>query len=196
MYPVSYTHLDVYKRQASTQPSIPPPSNQSHSVQRVPSVINRSVSRTNTGSSPTYSVIPVCTPHDYAKFAQLFDRSTEESGFLAGNKAREIFLKAKLPTQTLGTIWGLCDRSNSGSLDKVEFVMAMHLIQLTLQQNAAVQNLPSTLPNYLWNSLNSTASSTLTPLSANNTGFSFTSGSGSVVRNPGIIRKPSLSRCV
>ncbi|CDO94349.1 unnamed protein product [Kluyveromyces dobzhanskii CBS 2104] len=178
----------------STQASIPLPSNASHSVQRVPSVMNRSLGRTDTGSSPAYTVIPVCTPHDFSKFAQLFDRSTLENGVLAGNKAREILMKAKLPTPTLGTIWGLCDRNNSGSLDKVEFVMAMHLIQLTLQQNPAVQNLPTTLPNYLWNSLNSTASSTMSPLSANSTGFSFTSGNGSVVRNPGVVRKPSLSR--
>lgn len=80
------------------------------------------------------------------------------------------------------------------SLDKVEFVMAMHLIQLIMQQNPAVQHLPATLPTYLWNSLNTTASSRMTPLSANSTGFSFNSGSGSVVRHSSVARKPSLSR--
>lgn len=195
LYQTPASKLPVFNQQAGVQSSgagtgAAPPA----TVQRNGSVMNRSVSKTNTGSPSTYAVIPVCTPHDYAKFSQLFDRSTDGSGVLAGNKAREIFIKAKLPTQTLGAIWGLCDRNNSGSLDKIEFVMAMHLIQLTLQQNPAVQNLPSVLPNYLWNSLTSTASSSMTPLSANNTGFSFSSGNGSVVRHSSIARKPSLSR--
>lgn len=183
--------LEVYQTPAPKLPTFL--NNSSASVPRMPQAPIRTISVSDTGSSSTYSVIPVCVPQDYAKFSQLFDRSTDGSGQLPGNKAREFFLKAKLPTPTLGTIWELCDRNNKGHLDKAEFVMAMHLIQLTLQHNPSVLTLPSSLPNYLWNSLSTTASSTITPLSANSTGFSFNSNSGSTQRHSSIARKPSLS---
>lgn len=137
-----------------------------------------SVSSNSTGNSTS---IPSISSHDVAKFSQLFDRSTNGAPTLPGNKAKEIFLKAKLPTQTLGSIWSLCDRNNSGYLDRTEFIAAMYLIQLTLTNNISVIPPPTSLPNYFWDSINATP----LPLSANSTGIS--------VSSP-VARKPSISR--
>ncbi|CEP63454.1 Ede1p LALA0_S08e02850g [Lachancea lanzarotensis] len=128
--------------------------------------------------------IPAVSPYDVSKFSQLFDRSTDGALSLAGDKAREIFLKAKLPTPTLGVIWNLCDRNDTGTLDKPEFIMAMHLIQLAMANNPAIGSLPDVLPNYLWDSIN-VPSAPRPEVSANSTGFS--------VNSP-VSRQPSLNR--
>lgn len=142
------------------------------------------VSAEPTGT-PVSSAIPAVSGYDVSKFAQLFDRSANGAQFLAGDKAKEIFLKAKLPTQTLGAIWALCDRNNTGTLSKPEFVMAMHLIQ-TAMLNPSVA-LPNTLPAYLWESVN-VRSPAHAPLSRSSTGLSSNS---SVARQPSIARVSS-----
>ncbi|SCU81673.1 LANO_0B03840g1_1 [Lachancea nothofagi CBS 11611] len=141
---------------------------------------------TDTGSSNT-NLIPAISPYDVSKFSQLFDRTTNGSPTLAGDKARDIFLKAKLPTPTLGSVWNICDRKNSGALDKQEFIMAMHLIQLAMANNPALASLPEVLPNYLWDSV-SAAMLSKPALSANSTGFSLNSP---VSHQPSLNRVPS-----
>ncbi|QLQ79020.1 hypothetical protein HG537_0B03670 [Torulaspora globosa] len=116
--------------------------------------------------------IPILAPQDVSKYSQLFERAANGSNSLPGDKAKEIFLKARLPTQTLGEIWGLCDRNASGSLDKTEFVMAMHLIQLCMSNSPSVNPMPHTLPGQLWNSIGASVAATVSPLSANSTGRS------------------------
>ncbi|AET41026.1 Ede1p Ecym_7178 [Eremothecium cymbalariae DBVPG len=103
-----------------------------------------------TGNTPS---IPTVSAHDFVKFNQLFDRSSEDGRIISGTKAKEVFLKAKLPNVVLGSIWTLCDRNNTGSLDRAEFTLAMHLIQLALAKHPAVATLPANLPQYLWNSV-------------------------------------------
>lgn len=125
----------------------------------------------SSNSTTNGNKIPMVSSHDIAKFSQLFDRSTEGS-LLSGTKAKEIFLKAKLPTSVLGSIWSLCDRNNSGSLTKVEFIIAMHLIQLTLSNSASVNPLPYSVPSYLWNLVLPSTSNIDSPLSVTSTGIS------------------------
>ncbi|SCU77662.1 LAME_0A01838g1_1 [Lachancea meyersii CBS 8951] len=144
------------------------------------------LSAVSTGSSNPSSV-PAISPYDVAKFSQLFDRSTEGAPNLAGDKAREIFLKAKLPTPTLGLIWNLCDRNNSGTLDKSEFIMAMHLIQLAMVNNPAIGTLSDRLPKYLWDSINMPMGAKPV-VSTNSTGASLNSP---VSRQPSLNRVPS-----
>ena len=69
-------------------------------------------------------------PNDYQKFSQLFIKTVGSAqGDLDGSRAKDIFLKAKLPTTTLGQIWSLVDRYNTGKLNVGGFVIAMYLIQ-------------------------------------------------------------------
>lgn len=70
---------------------------------------------------------------------------------LNGNAARDILMKAKLPTATLGQIWGLVDVQNAGQLDLSAFVVAMHLIHGLL--SGAIKNLPPFLPETVWHSV-------------------------------------------
>lgn len=93
--------------------------------------------------------IPPLTTADKSRFGSLFDRSippnSSDSRFIEGSVARDIFLKAKLPEETLGQIWALVDVDGRGKLSKNEFVVAMHLIQVTL--TGALPTLPPQLPS-------------------------------------------------
>ena len=145
--------------------------------------------------------LPVPSNNDIAQFGQLFDRSSNGQSVLPGDKAKDIFLKAKLPNQTLGEIWALCDRNASGLLDKSEFIMAMHLIQLVKNNNTNMIQLLNNhqpLPVTMWSSISqslsnnvSTSSTVPHPLSANSTGLS------SITSNPNqspIGRTSTISR--
>lgn len=83
----------------------------------------------------------------------MFVKTTgSESALLDGSIAKDIFLKARLPTATLGQIWSLVDLNNSGSLALPAFVMAMHLIHGLL--SGSVKQLPPFLPEHVWQSVN------------------------------------------
>lgn len=145
-------------------------------------IASTTVSSTTTTTTISSVDLPVPSNNDIAQFGQLFDRSSSGQSILSGDKAKDIFLKAKLPNQTLGEIWALCDRNASGSLDKSEFIMAMHLIQLVKNNNTNMIHLLSNhqpLPANMWSSIsralhnNVSAASTVShPLSANSTGLS------------------------
>lgn len=121
--------------------------------------------------------IPTLSSNDIAKFSQLFDRTAKGAQTVAGDKAKDIFLKARLPNQTLGEIWALCDRDASGVLDKSEFIMAMYLIQLCMSHHPSMNTPPAVLPTQLWDSIRLepvvvNQPNRTTPLSANSTGVS------------------------
>ncbi|KAK9390124.1 hypothetical protein V1515DRAFT_593020 [Lipomyces mesembrius] len=87
--------------------------------------------------------VPPLNPVERTRFVQLFESSTSDS-LLSGEQAREIFVRARLPTETLGQIWNLADVHHRGALDVIEFVIAMHLIQCTL--NGTLPALPPSVP--------------------------------------------------
>lgn len=89
---------------------------------------------------------------DVQKFLQLFAKTVgSATGDLSGARARDIFMKSKLPTATLGQVWVLVDRQNLGKLDRASFVIAMHLIQGLL--SGTVKQLPPFLPETVWQSV-------------------------------------------
>ncbi|RCK63512.1 EH domain-containing and endocytosis protein 1 [Candida viswanathii] len=97
------------------------------------------------------SISPV-SPVDYQKFSQLFIKTVgTPQGELGGAQAKDIFLKAKLPTPVLGQIWALVDRNNKGTLNVGAFVIAMHLIQGLL--SGQIKQLPPFLPESIWQSV-------------------------------------------
>lgn len=100
------------------------------------------------GPIGTSVVLPVSAA-DYQRFKQLFVRTSGlPTAELGGDTARDIFLKAKLPTPVLGQIWSLVDRNNSGRLPLGGFVVAMHLIQGLL--GGTIGQLPPALPENVW----------------------------------------------
>lgn len=149
----------------------------------MPNLLIGNNNNTSTSTTTSNASIPLPSSSDVNKFAQLFDRSnTTGTNALSGDKAKDIFLKARLPNQTLGEIWGLCDRNASGSLEKPEFIMAMYLIQLSMTGNSALATIPQSLSQDLWNAVSvpqqqQQQQQSFTPtgqLSANSTGASMT----------------------
>lgn len=139
-------------------PSSPAPS------QLVPQLTSSSLLHTqpsslipqNTATQQLQPLDPIgpVSPADYERFKQMFVKTTgSELVPLNGNAAKDILMKAKLPTATLGQIWGLVDVHNKGSLDLSAFVVAMHLIHGLL--SGAIKNLPPFLPEVVWQSVDS-----------------------------------------
>ncbi|RLV94515.1 EH domain-containing and endocytosis protein 1 [Spathaspora sp. JA1] len=103
-------------------------------------------------SPPVGSLVTPLNATDYQKFSQLFIRTVGSSqGELTGEQARDILLKAKLPTPVLGQIWTLVDRYNIGRLNIGSFAIAMHLIQGLL--SGSIKQLPPFLPDSVWQSV-------------------------------------------
>ncbi|CCH42267.1 hypothetical protein BN7_1811 [Wickerhamomyces ciferrii] len=138
--------------------------------------------------APQYTSLPPLTNHDISKFGQLFHKSAP-SGIISGEEARNIFLKARLPTTVLSEIWALSDKNNRGKLDRDEFIVAMFLIQGTI--NNTIRTLPPKIPQNIWDQLKGFQS----PIT---TGGSFGSATGPYVgagaqpqRPPSVSRVPS-----
>ncbi|KAF9919408.1 hypothetical protein BX616_000019 [Lobosporangium transversale] len=91
-----------------------------------------------TGSEPSL------TNEDRMKYGGMFVACGPVNGLLDGEKAREVFLKSKLPVEKLSQIWALADTKQRGSLDITDFTIAMYYIQHTM--DGSIKNLPSTLP--------------------------------------------------
>ncbi|KAF7311665.1 hypothetical protein MKEN_01070100 [Mycena kentingensis (nom. inval.)] len=99
-----------------------------------------SASRTK---SPSPS-LPPFTPQDKAKFQNMFIKSGPVDGLLSSEKAQEIFLKSKLPTETLGQIWNLADTQDRGKLDSTDFAIGMYFIQAAMTGQLSL--IPTSLP--------------------------------------------------
>ena len=85
---VPVSQLNQKKGAASTAPAAPAPA----------AVIS---------PQPTGAGLAHLKPADRARFLGMFTNAGPEpsTGLLAGEKARDIFLKSKLPFDTLGQIW-------------------------------------------------------------------------------------------
>lgn len=140
---------------------------------------------------------------DYQKFGHLFVRTVgSPTGELGGARAKDIFLKAKLPTNTLGQIWNLVDKDNLGKLNLNAFVIAMHLIHGVL--SGKIKQLPPFLSENVWRSVEALSAGnndTHVGETAGNTGsrqpsYASVSSQLTTVRHPlspTASREPSLS---
>ncbi|KAF7295138.1 hypothetical protein MIND_01052300 [Mycena indigotica] len=88
--------------------------------------------------------LPPFTPQDRAKFLNMFTKSGPVDGLLSSEKAQGIFLKSKLPNETLGLIWNLADTQDRGKLDSTDFAIGMYLIQAVMTGQLA--SIPNSLP--------------------------------------------------
>lgn len=120
-------------------------------------------------------------PEDRARYTRIFANSGPVGGLIDGDRAKEIFVKSKLPFDKLGAIWNLADTQARGSLDLTDFIIAMHFIQNTM--NGTLNSIPAALPPGLYEQAKGPAGAGSrfipgSPLAAQNTGGS-TSGFGS-----------------
>lgn len=75
----------------------------------------------------------------------IFDRLSPNGTKLSGATAKTELVKCKLPNSVLGKIWKLADVDRDGYLDRDEFALAMHLINVKVEGN----DLPVELPEHL-----------------------------------------------
>ncbi|KDQ60579.1 hypothetical protein JAAARDRAFT_67021 [Jaapia argillacea MUCL 33604] len=117
-------------------------------IEGVSSGIEAQRTGTPTPKSPPPPSAPVLTPQDKTKFMRLFTGSGPVNGLLSGEKARDIFVKSKLPVEKLSQIWFLADTQNRGALDSTDFTIAMYLIQACMSGQLTL--VPATLPPGLY----------------------------------------------
>ncbi|GJQ70553.1 putative N-terminal EH-domain containing protein [Trypoxylus dichotomus] len=79
------------------------------------------------------------------KYDEIFEILSPVNGKLSGSAAKIEMVKSKLPNAVLGKIWKLADIDRDGYLDKDEFALAMHLIDVKLDGS----DLPDELPSHL-----------------------------------------------
>ncbi|CCH63181.1 hypothetical protein TBLA_0J01860 [Henningerozyma blattae CBS 6284] len=79
----------------------------------------------------------------FYKIFQTYD--TKNTGLLDSPTAVEIFRKSGLNRADLEHIWNLCDTNNSGSLNKQEFAVGMHLVYEKLNGKTLPNRLPPSL---------------------------------------------------
>lgn len=109
------------------------------------STFNPPTSNQSSSSNPNY--IPI-SPADRSRYMRIFANSNPNRGLIDGDKAKEIFVKSKLPFDKLGAIWNLADTHARGSLDATDFILGMHFIQHTM--SGRLNSIPAALPPGLY----------------------------------------------
>ncbi|CAL8075409.1 unnamed protein product [Calicophoron daubneyi] len=87
----------------------------------------------------------IISKEECSKYEVIFNQLSPLNGKLDGEKCKPVMMKSQLSTESLGRIWDLSDIDNDGNLDKVEFILAMHLIHRCVEGDM----LPDTLPRNL-----------------------------------------------
>ncbi|XP_041469041.1 EH domain-containing protein 1-like [Lytechinus variegatus] len=79
------------------------------------------------------------------EYEKIFESLGPLNGKISGTAAKKYMVKSKLPNLTLGRIWKLSDVDRDGMLDKEEFGLCLHLIDIKLDGS----ELPAELPLHL-----------------------------------------------
>ncbi|RKP13394.1 hypothetical protein BJ684DRAFT_20114 [Piptocephalis cylindrospora] len=113
-------------------------------------------------SSPYSGRISYLTQADQSKFEILFSEHTSDGVYISTEKAKEILMRSKLPSDRLARIWSLADVKSSGQLTFPEFAVALYL---TAQQAKDRQNAPPpSLTSDQLNELHKAVAHVLTPV--------------------------------
>ncbi|KAI9244241.1 hypothetical protein BY458DRAFT_447881 [Sporodiniella umbellata] len=127
--------------------------------------------------------IPI-TAAEREKYSNIFRVHQPTNGAMDAETARNVFLKSKLPTDTLGQIWALADVRQSGTLSQTEFVIAMHYIAKLM--DGTLKSLPDKLPSAVFQSASGTAAS---PMIAH-------PSASSLGRQPTVMTPPQRSQTI
>ena len=107
---------------------------------------NEIYAQSNFGSNFNAESEDSITPEEKSLFYKIFETyDTEKKGLLESTSAVEIFRKSGLNRSDLEHIWNLCDVNNSGSLNKQEFALGMHLVYRRLNGYQLPNRLPLSL---------------------------------------------------
>jgi hypothetical protein len=103
--------------------------------------------------NPTTTAVQnwLIAPEAKLKYENYFNQAdTAKKGIVPGSIARNLFSASGLPSTDLAAIWQLSDMNQDGNLDKIEWCIAMHLIDCKRQRQMEI---PSALPKQLLESL-------------------------------------------
>ncbi|XP_023246440.1 intersectin-1 isoform X2 [Copidosoma floridanum] len=84
--------------------------------------------------------VPHQTKLKYTQLFNTWDRA--RTGFLSGPQARNIMVQSQLPQAILAQIWALSDMDSDGRLGCEEFVLAMHLCDMSKMGEVIPTKLP------------------------------------------------------
>lgn len=137
----------LMEKSITTLPSILPPdvylaasSPLQSRAKKIDSIGN--IAFSSTPSTTSWDV----TAHEKARYDTFFSKlDKQHKGFIRGAEAVEFFKNSKLPESDLAKIWDLADTRQSGTLNKNEFAIAMHLINARLTGGQLPQVLPKSL---------------------------------------------------
>ncbi|XP_044751231.1 EH domain-containing protein 1-like isoform X3 [Coccinella septempunctata] len=101
--------------------------------------------RRGEGINAGYGEVEWIVNKDRKTYDNIFDRLSNSTTKISGSMAKEELLKSKLPNTVLGKIWKLADIDQDGFLDRDEFALAMHLVNVKLDGG----DLPRYLPDHL-----------------------------------------------
>ncbi|KAK7693155.1 hypothetical protein QCA50_002721 [Cerrena zonata] len=118
-------------------------------------------------AGPSSPPLPPLTPEDRAKFLKIFFNTGPNSGVIESERAKEVFLRSRLPLEILAQIWDLADTQKQGALDARSFTVAMYLIQATMSGRMKV--MPHFLPESIYEAASGEAA--LKHLQRKNSGF-------------------------
>ncbi|KAL9539997.1 hypothetical protein MBANPS3_009944 [Mucor bainieri] len=99
------------------------------------------------GSKSAGEIAPI-TAQERDAYIGVFHSCNPIDGLLYGEQAIQIFNRSGLPSEKLADIWALADTRNSGTLNKTEFIIAMHYISRLMKDPTIV--LPSALPSQVY----------------------------------------------
>lgn len=123
-------------------------------------------------------------PSDRLNYEKLFHDLKPVNGLIPGNKVKGVLMDSKLPLETLGKIWDLADQDKDGSLDKHEFIVAMHLVYQALAKRS--------VPNILPPELQRPAAPPAPEQTTTNNGFGSNDDSGFVANFPKEMAPPPV----
>ncbi|CAN7984735.1 unnamed protein product, partial [Ixodes pacificus] len=84
-------------------------------------------------------------PDSRAKFDAQFLQMQPVGGLITGEQAKKLFLQSGLPPAVLAKVWSLADMDADGKINRHEFAVALHLIQMKLKGLELPAMLPSSL---------------------------------------------------
>ncbi|CEP08584.1 hypothetical protein [Parasitella parasitica] len=99
------------------------------------------------GAQPTMEIAPI-TANEREAYIEVFNSCNPIDGLLYSEQTINIFNRSNLPSKRLAEIWALADTRNSGTLNKTEFIIAMHYVSRLRKNPVAV--LPPTLPSQVY----------------------------------------------
>ncbi|KAK9870617.1 hypothetical protein WA026_008177 [Henosepilachna vigintioctopunctata] len=101
--------------------------------------------RRGEGINAGYGEVEWIINRNRTTYDSIFDKLSPSGTRISGSVAKEELVKSKLPNSVLGKIWKLADIDRDGFLDRDEFALAMHLVNIKLEGN----DLPRELPDHL-----------------------------------------------